>query len=128
MSSPTGTVPSCVPDSQVPSTRVQTGTGIHRANLRAARYLKGPIPLPWIRKHIRDAADRLLLVLLAHADMKKSDELKVTADVQRDAGIEDRKTLYRALKSLEATGTITVRRGKGARAVVRINRSGGPGP
>ena len=86
--------------------------------------MKGPIPLSWIRDHIRDPADRLLLVLLAHSDMQKTRVLKVTADVLRDAGVESRKVVYRALSALEANGVLGVLRKRGRRPVVRLEHQG----
>ena len=117
-------VPPSTPDGQVPVERVGTATcACHKAH-RAERFLKGPIPLSWIRDHIRDPADRLLLVLLAHSDMQKTRVLKVTADVLRDAGVESRKVVYRALSALEANGVLGVLRKRGRRPVVRLEHQG----
>ncbi len=71
------------------------------------------------------SADRLLLVLRAHADMQRSTELIVTGDVLRDAGIVDRKAAYRALKRLEVSGTLTVTRKRGRRPLVHFRDLGG---
>jgi hypothetical protein len=114
-----------VPDNQVPSTKVETNSGARQEERRVGRYLKGPLSLHWIRRNIRDSADRLLLTLRAYSDMNNSKELKVSAALQRDAGIGDRKLLYRALNSLEVRGSITVRRKQGARAVVTLCVNGG---
>jgi hypothetical protein len=62
-------IPPTVPDSLVPSEIVETSTAAHYKAARDRRFLKGPIPLPWIREYIRDPADRILLVLRAHSDM-----------------------------------------------------------
>ena len=109
-----------VPDLEVPSELVTTSTSKRRKANRAKRFLKGPIPLSWIRKYIRDPADRLLLVLCAHADMRQCSELKVGADVERDAGIANRKALYRALVALEVKGVLGVTRQPGSRSVVQL--------
>ena len=90
------------------------------ASRRADRFLKGPIPLNWIREHVQCPADRLLLVLRAHGDMRRSNEIKVTADVLRDAGIADRKAAYRAMKKLEVSGSLSVSRKPGRRPVIRL--------
>jgi hypothetical protein len=57
---------------------------------------------------------------MAHSDMQNSAELKVTADILRDAGILNRKMTYRALKALEASGALDVQRAPGRRPVVRL--------
>jgi hypothetical protein len=109
-----------MPDDAVPVEKVVTDTASRRQARRASRFLKGPILLSWIRKHIRDPADRLLLVLMAHSDMRQSAELKVTADILRDAGIDDRKAAYRALGALKANGSLALRRHRGRRPIVKL--------
>ena len=117
---PTDAVPPSVPDDAVPAEKVETKTASgHRAR-RDSRFLRGPIPLPWIRDRIRDPADRLLLVLIAHSDMKQSAEIKVTADILKDAGITDRKVAYRALDALEDSGSISLQRHKGRRPMAKL--------
>ena len=117
---PASTIPASVPDDAVPTEKVETLTAARQKARRAGRFLKGPIPLPWIRQNVRDPADRLLLVLLAHSDMRQSSELKVTADLLRDAGISDRKAAYRAVDALEASGALTARRHQGRHPVVLL--------
>jgi Uri superfamily endonuclease len=111
-------IPAFVPDVDVPEERVSTGSVARHQAQRAGRFLKGPVPLKWIRDHVQCATDRLLLTLRAHADMRHSNEVRVSADVLRDAGISDRKTAYRALERLEASGAITVSRKRGRRPVI----------
>ena len=113
-------IPPTVPDAEIPSEKLETATSVRRKARQAGRFLKGPIPLSWIRAHIRDPADRLLLVLRAHSDMQHSAELKVTAAILSDAGIPNRKMAYRALKALEASGAISVKRARGRHPVVRL--------
>jgi len=113
-------IPPTVPDSQVPSEIVATSTASRRKASRDGRFLKGPIPLSWIRDYIKAPADRLLLVLRAHSDMQHSVEMKVTADILRDAKVTDRKMAYRALKALELAGVLEVRQRKGCRPVIRL--------
>jgi hypothetical protein len=111
-----------LPDSEVPEEKVETASSIRHKKIRSGRFLKGPISLSWIRDYIRDPADRLLLVLRAHSDMRQSRELKVSADIQRDAGVEDRKVLYRALAALEKSGIFEkVIRRKGRRTRVKFS-------
>ena len=113
-------IPASVPDINVPAERVDTASSKGRRKRRADRFLKGPIPLHWIRERVQCPADRLLLVLRAHGDMQRSDEVKVTADVLRDAGITDRKAAYRAIKRLEVSGSLSVSRKPGRRPVIRL--------
>lgn len=116
---PTIAVAPSAPDDAVPTEKVETLTATRQKARRAGRFLKGPIPLSWIRDHIRDPADRLLLVLVAHSDMNRSQEIKVTADILKDAGITDRKAGYRALDTLEAHGSISLQRNKGRRPIAK---------
>ena len=113
-------IPASVPDGCVPAELLETESSKGRRKRRADRFLKGPVPLNWIREHVQCPADRLLLVLRAHGDMQRSCEIKVTADVLRDAGIADRKASYRAIKRLEASGSVSVSRKRGRRPIVRL--------
>ena len=47
-------------------------------------------------------------------------ELRVTADILRDASIDDRKMAYRALRALEASGALKVQRKRGRRPFVQL--------
>ena len=116
-----GFIPASVPDGCVPAELLETDSSKGRRKRRADRFLKGPIPLSWIRKHVQCPADRLLLVLRAHGDMQRVGEIKVTADVLRDAGIMDRKAAYRAIEKLEASRTLTVSRKRGRRPIIRLH-------
>jgi len=118
--SSTDIIPASMPDDAIPTERVETRTAIGQKARRASRFLMGPIPLSWIRDHICNPADRLLLVLLAHSDMQNSRELKVTADILRDAGISGRKAAYRAVEALEASGALTAQRHQGRRPIVLL--------
>ena len=121
-------IPASVPDRGVPAERVDTASSRGRRKRRADRFLKGPIPLSYIREHVQCSTDRLLLVLRAHSDMQRSNEIKVTADVLRDAGITDRKAAYRAIKRLEVSGSLSVSRKPGRRPVIRLAQTAkGPG-
>ncbi len=113
-------IPTSVRDRDVPAERVDTASSKGRRKRRADRFLKGPIPLNWIREHVQCPADRLLLVIRAHADMQRTGEVKLTADMLHDAGITDRKAAYRAIKRLEASGSLSVSRKPGRRPVIRL--------
>ncbi|SVE32929.1 uncharacterized protein METZ01_LOCUS485783 [marine metagenome] len=117
---PAGAIPASVPDDAVPAEKLETQTAARQKTRRAGRFLKGPIPLPWIRQNVRDPADRLLLVLLAYADMQQSTEIKITAGIRRDAGISNRKAAYRAVAALEASGVLIAQRHRGRCPVIRL--------
>ena len=104
----------------MPAERVDTASTRGRRKRGADRFLKGPTPLNWIREHVQCPADRLLLVFRAYGDMQHSSEIRVTADVLRDAGITDRKAAYRAIKRLEVSGSVLVSRKPGRRPVTRL--------
>jgi hypothetical protein len=111
-----------VPDKQVPSEKIVTQVAARQQVRRAQRFLKGPILFSWIREFIKSPADRLLLVLVAHSDMRGVLELKISADILRNAGIPERKSAYRALRSLEISGAIIADRKSGRRPRVRLIR------
>ena len=113
-------IPASVPDGCVPAELLETESSKVRRKRWADRFLKGPVPLNWIREHVQCPADRLLLVIRAHGDMQRVGEIKVTADVLRDAGIMDRKAAYRAIKRLEVSGSVMVSRKRGRRPIVRL--------
>ena len=107
-------------DRDIPTERVNTVTDKRRTARKSERFLKGPLPLSWVRTHIQCPAGRLLLVLRAHADMRKTLRLKINGDIRSDAGIDDRKVAYRALRKLEAKGSIIVTRRPGAHPEVQL--------
>jgi hypothetical protein len=113
-------IPPYIPDNQIPTVKINTPSSIQRQAKHNSRYLAGPIKLSWIRKHIKLPADRLLLVLCAHAVMAKSLELKVSSAILKDAGIVDRKVAYRAIASLEKAGELTADRHSGRRVVLKL--------
>jgi len=118
--SPTGTISPSVPDGAIPAEKVETKLAAGQRARRAGRFLKGPIPLSWIRQNIHSPAVRLLLVLRAHSDIQREMEIHLTDDILRDAGVTDRKVAYRAIQRLEAGGSLTVQRKRGQRAIVYL--------
>jgi hypothetical protein len=104
----------------IPQTEVShTPVGITRGK-KQLRYLKGPILLSSFCKYCDDAAFRLYAVISAYSSMLKQESIKVTSRVQSDAGIVDRKMLYRAIKKLELRGIIEVVRSPGSKPVVKL--------
>jgi hypothetical protein len=117
-----------VPDQDISSVEIQTNSAKHRKSVRARRFLKGPIPLSWLREHVQCPTDRLLLVLVARSHMRGETEFKVSRDILREAGIHDRKAAYRAIAKLEGTGSISVLRKRGRRPVVQVSKLLPPEP
>jgi hypothetical protein len=118
--SPTDTVSPTASDDAVPAEKVETKRAAKRKARRERRFLMGPISLSWIRQNLRNPVDRLLLVLIAHSDMRQSTEIKVTTEILKDAGIADRKAGYRALDALEADGSISLQRHRGRRPIAKL--------
>jgi hypothetical protein len=113
-------ISSSIPDSQIPTVKITTPLETKRQSKHNSRYLAGSIPLPWIREHVRSPVDRLLLVLCAHSTMINSSELKVGSAILKDAGIIDRKVVYRAIVSLEKSGELTADRQAGRRVAIKL--------
>ncbi len=111
-----------VPDNRVPSEKMETKTSLRQKAQRKERFLKGPIPLFWLRNNVKSPRDRLLLILRAHSDMRNGAEFKLTADILKDAGINGRKAGYRALNALEKDGILTATRGSGKRSIVQLKK------
>ena len=110
-----------VPDQYIAAEKVEFPSTGKRKQPKAELFLKGPIRFDWIRQNVQCPPDRLLLVLRAYGDMLRTRELKLTAGMLRDAGIDDRKAGYRALHRLEANGSLTASRNCGRRPIVRLN-------
>lgn len=111
------TIPKSMPDSSVPCERI----GIDQEPKQKSLFLKGPIPLSWVRKSIPDPTSRLLLVLRAYSDMQRAEWFKVSKEIEREAGLKYRKAVHRALKQLEDAGAVKVIRKPGRRPTVKVN-------
>ena len=109
-----------LPDSEIPCQRINTRTDLIREKQRQLRFLKGPIPLQWIRENIQSPADRLLLVLRAYSDMQRGGPIKLTAGIEADAGMPNRKATYRSLQKLESKAIISVERASGRKPLVSL--------
>lgn len=57
---PAYVVPPSTPDDEIPAEKVETKLAAQRKARRDGRFLMGPVPLQWIREHIRHPSDRLL--------------------------------------------------------------------
>jgi DNA-binding transcriptional ArsR family regulator len=85
-------------------------------------FLKGPIPLLWLTVAATLAGKGPLAVGLAawfESGRRKSKEVRLTTAILKRFGV-NRKTKYRALKSLEGAGLIRVRREPRKNPVVTI--------
>lgn len=106
-----------LPDSDIPCELIP----VKKSKPSISRYLKGPLPFSWLRKNITQASDRLWLVLIAYSDMQSSLTIKISTKVTDDAGITNRKTLYRALEQLEERGCLAMERHRGRKPRVTLN-------
>jgi len=91
--------------------RVPTSVDRHRQTVKARRFLKGPIPWPWIEVAARLPGKALAvgLVLWREAGMDGLGSVKLTT--AKLAGLNlDRAAKARALKGLEAAGLVHVER------------------
>ena len=113
-------ISAAVPDKDIVSERVDTPSSRKRRRRHDQLFLMGPVNFTWIRRNLVSPADRLILILRAHCDMQGSPELKVSTEIFRNAGIVDRKSSYRALRKLEANGSVVVRRKSGCKPTVRL--------
>jgi hypothetical protein len=78
------------------------------------RFLKGPIPLPWMTKACGLPGQKSLAVALAiwwvAGLRKRRDHLLITSASLEHFGVRDRSAKYRALAALEGAGLIHVLR------------------
>ena len=107
-------------DSDIPCQLIKTRTDRMREKQRQSRFLKGPIPLQWIRENIQSPADRLLLVLRAYSDMQRGGPIKLTSGIEAEAGMPNRKATYRSLQKLESKEIISVERASGRKPLVSL--------
>ena len=82
-------------------------------------FLSGPIPFDWIRKACLEPADRLALILRAFLDMRGVNELRVSAEICRYAGISDRYQRRRCLQKLASTGLFEISAAQGRSPVAK---------
>lgn len=85
-------------------------------------FLKGPIPLTWLRAAATSPGASPLAVglLLWHLRaLTKSEEVVLSSSARAKLGVE-RKAAYRGLSALEERGLVQVSRKRGKAARVRI--------
>ncbi len=63
-------------------------------------FLKGPIPLSWLREVVPDPTSRLILIAKAFADMQRGKTVKLTRRVWEAAAIFDKDTKSRVISKL----------------------------
>lgn len=84
------------------------------------KFLRGPIPLEWLRVAGKSRASLAVGVGLWYiAGLVKSETFKVSPARMRELGVE-RKLLYTGLRQLEAVGLVEADRQPGSSAVVTI--------
>jgi hypothetical protein len=101
-----------------------------KAKKIACEFLKGPIPLPWLAAASMlsgKAPPTVGLAVWFEAGRRKSREVKLTTAILKRFGV-NRKAKYRALKSLEKSRLVRVRREPRRNPVVTIlDLQGHPG-
>jgi hypothetical protein len=89
----------------------------------AGRFLKGPIPWPWLRVAIllrrQGSVLELGLLLWLEAGITRSPTVRVNLSRLEDLGIS-RRCAFRALRKLEGAGLVSVRRKRGAVSEVTL--------
>jgi hypothetical protein len=92
------------------------------------KFLKGPIPWPWLSKgaNLKGQTLHVGLALWFLAGIKRSQSVALSNSVLQDLGVS-RFSCYRALHALEGAGLISVERHTGRNPVVTILAAFGGG-
>jgi hypothetical protein len=90
---------------------------------RGDRFLRGPIPMPWLRRAASQPGKALAvgIEVLHLVGMKKTMRVALNLSRMRDAGVS-RWTASRGLAALEKAGLVAVKRHPGRRPVVTVLR------
>ncbi len=99
-----------------------TGAAVCRVIKRQrAKFIKGPISLPWIVAAVQLPGKAVAVALLLKylAGLQQTEIVKLEPKSIREFGIS-RQTVYRGLQGLEDAGLIQVSRGAGRAPVVTI--------
>lgn len=101
--------------------RVETETAKRIRAKRNGRFIRGPIPLPWMQKAMEIPGASCLKVCLAlwYREGFRNDEIKVSSKLLYEFGIP-RRSGYEALYKLEKRGLISVVRNNGIAPRVKI--------
>jgi hypothetical protein len=88
---------------------------------KGEKFLKGPIPWDWLSKASQNPGKSLNVALAVWflSGLNRSSTISLSGSVLRGLGVK-RHAGYRALKSLEHAGLISVYRHKGRNPVVTI--------
>lgn len=101
--------------------RVETETTKRIRAKRNGRFIRGPIPLPWILKvaDISGATSLKVALALLYRAGFGDDEIKVSKLLLKDFGIP-RRSAFEALESLKEHGLISINRKRGQAPRVKI--------
>ena len=85
------------------------------------RFLRGPIPLPWLSRAARLPGKALHVAIAVYylAGLKRRRTVALSGKVSAELGV-DRHSKYRALKWLEEAGLVRVKRHPGRNPLVTI--------
>lgn len=102
-----------------------TGEGISAGPRRYTEpFVKGPIPIRWLQRANHSQAALTVGVYLWFKRGLGEDPIVVsTSQLRTKWGLRSRRSVYRALRHLEAAGLIDVNRRKGRCARVKIRES-----
>jgi DNA-binding transcriptional ArsR family regulator len=92
-----------------------------RSTKRRKMFIKGPIPLRWIRKAagVKGKALHVAVALWFLAGLKRSQKVTLSQSKVRLFGVS-RQASYRALVRLEGAGLVAVERHRGRSPIVTI--------
>ena len=106
----------------IPERRIETQTGKRIHGRQARRFLKGPIPIPWMQTAMRlrgGSPFKLGMVLWYRAGLTRSRTIKLSKPVLDSFGMS-RRTAHHALNALERVGLVAVTRQRGKAPLVAI--------
>jgi hypothetical protein len=101
--------------------RILLGVAGPRGARAQVPFLKGPVPLPWLRvaARLKGRALHVGIALWFLAGLEKSRDVRLAPKALANLGV-DRHAGYRGLRALESAGLVSVERHRGRSPRVRI--------
>jgi len=105
-------------DNKIPERNVTPGW-IYRK--KGGHFLKGPVPLPWLRiaANLPGKALHIGIALWYWSGIKKSETFILPANAIRDLGVS-RQTCYTQLKAMEKAGLLSIKPRKGKKPGITL--------
>jgi hypothetical protein len=90
---------------------------------KGEKFLKGPVPWDWIVKaaNLSGSALKVTYAVWFLSGMKNTDTIKLSNSILKELGVS-RRSKYRALKTMEEVGLISVSNKTGSSPDITINR------